>query len=1187
MKTPLFLILIALHLLSQSGEAAPSLIRSWSFESMVLDRLHPRGNGFLQLGAGVEGSCGLLEGRTLLEAEDSALLANMESPFTLVAWCNPHAPGLGQQMIAARNQYSLNRREWGVMIDKDGRFRLYVWQGHWETVTSDLIPQAGHWYQVAVRSEGNRITLLVNGVSAGTLALEKPVPPTGASLTLGSVLDPQQIRQGFVGGLDEVRLYGEALPDTKIQSLYVPATSTHAVHRRLPVSQPEPDEGWNAMAVVHAQEDQSRLVFDGRAPDSLACDTTLREMPDGSWVMVMLGGGHTEPLPENRVFLTRSLDRGETWSPLTPLDLGIKSRDPSMALVPSELMVHQGRCTLFVATHDGTFADWKEWMTHSLDSGQTWSALEPAPGRLKDRTFIRNHIVTRDGRILLPYQHYLSVAETRTISNQRRFSAPTNPRNGVLMSEDGGKTWTVHGDIRISSDDRYHGWAENNIVELSDGRIAMIIRADKLGGVLYYAESNDGGRTWPPFARPTGIPNPGSKATLYGLGGDHVALLHNPNPNHRSPLSLWVSFDGMRSWPYQRVLVPESVDGPKGRLNYPDGFVDLEKGRLHFAFDDNRHRAVVMSVSLPQPPETPGIWKGKEPVSDAGQLPVLSGVGFHVIQPWEPEVNGHPWLHGVALAWFHGKLYASFGWNEGAENTHTEEAAYRVSEDGGKTWSPVRLIDPGLDEEDLAVSHGVFHVHQDRLWAYLGAFHGTRQKVHTRAYVLDETTGLWEPKDTVLQGGFWPMGRPVSLEPDHWILPGFVVGEDNPPAVAHLTGQDRELLGWEMKKLTPGPGVGRVWGESAVIADSKGLLNLARYGEKAVALASSSRDQGRTWSPFLPSNLPMATSKPTAGVLSTGQRFLICSTSGDGGSRRSPLTLALSRPGEEAFSEVWVIRHAEFPEGPGESHAKASLAYPDAVEHEGNLYVAYSNSGGRGRNHNSAELAVIPLTSLEESEPQWVPLSDGQSFEGWEQGGNWEVRDGAFHRISRGGSLTYTNALVPDDFELVFEWKVSEGCNSGVYYRPAQYEYQVLDNVGSPYGENPRQAAASLFFCMAPSSDATRSVGEWNEGRVRCKGSVIEHWLNGRRVISFDYKDPRWAEQVRLLKIRGADLDARGGRLWLQDHGQEVWFRNLKWREVPKEELVVADPHFVPLPVTGVALEKENARVRRMLESAQ
>ena len=215
----------------------------------------------------------------------------------------------------------------------------------------------------------------------------------------------------------------------------------------------------------------------------------------------------------------------------------------------------------------------------------------------------------------------------------------------------------------------------------------------------------------------------------------------------------------------------------------------------------------------------------------------------------------------------------------------------------------------------------------------------------------------------------------------------------------------------------------------------------------------------------------------------------------------------------------------------------------------------------------------------------FVALHDGKSFAGWEHSGNWSIQDGAFFRHAAGGSLTYKKALVPDDFELRFEWKVSKGCNSGVYYRPAQYEYQILDNVGSPYGENPRQSAGALFFCMAPSEDATKPAGEWNSGRIMCKGPVIEHWVNGRRVLSFDYLDPKWVEQVELLKIRGADLKARGGRLWLQDHGQEVWFRKLRWREIPEEEKLVADPEFVPEPVIGEALQKEKARVKRMLES--
>lgn len=349
---------------------------------------------------------------------------------------------------------------------------------------------------------------------------------------------------------------------------------------------PAPDPAWTLKGREDAQLDRTSTIFLGQSPDKLACDTTLRAMPDGSWVHVMLGGGDKEPDTRNAVFLSRSRDEGKSWSRAERVDFGFPREGETIATVPTELMVLRERSTLFIATHDGRFDGWKEWMVMSEDSCHTWSDPVPAPGRLQNRTFIRNHLVARDGRILLPYQHYLN------------GPGPVNPRNGVLISQDSGKTWTEHGDIRLTNDDSYRGWAENNIVELADGRIAMIIRADKLGGVLYYAESTDGGVTWPEFARKTNVPNPGSKATLYGLGGDRVALLHNPDPKVRSPLALWISLDGMKTWPYQRILRGDL----EGRFNYPDGFVSKDKRWIHFAFDHNRDRAIHVSARLPEIP---------------------------------------------------------------------------------------------------------------------------------------------------------------------------------------------------------------------------------------------------------------------------------------------------------------------------------------------------------------------------------------------------------------------------------------------------------------------------------------------------------------------------------------------------------------------------------------------------------
>ncbi|MBN8418405.1 MAG: DUF1080 domain-containing protein [Verrucomicrobia bacterium] len=230
-------------------------------------------------------------------------------------------------------------------------------------------------------------------------------------------------------------------------------------------------------------------------------------------------------------------------------------------------------------------------------------------------------------------------------------------------------------------------------------------------------------------------------------------------------------------------------------------------------------------------------------------------------------------------------------------------------------------------------------------------------------------------------------------------------------------------------------------------------------------------------------------------------------------------------------------------------------------------------------------LLLLALTSSALAvESGFESLFDGKTLDGWKNGGNWEVVNGEIARVKKGGSLTYEKSKVPDDFELRFDWKVSKGCNSGVYYRPGQYEYQLLDNANSHYGENPRQSAGSLFFCMAPTKDVVRPFEQWNEARVICKGSVIQHWLNGEKVIDFDYADPRWKDAVKLVSYRGTDLTKRAGNLWLQDHGAPVWFKNLRWRAIPADEPLVSE-NLTPMPVSEAALKKEQERIQELLKA--
>jgi hypothetical protein len=363
------------------------------------------------------------------------------------------------------------------------------------------------------------------------------------------------------------------------------------------------------------------------------------------------------------------------------------------------------------------------------------------------------------------------------------------------------------------------------------------------------------------------------------------------------------------------------------------------------------------------------LWDSKTTLPKVEDLNRVAGSTFRIIKRYEPAVDGYRFLHGVAIVFHRGRLFASFGHNKGAENTGSEEARYQVSDDHGKTWSDVRTIDSGHSE--LAVSHGVFLSQDDRLWAFQGAFRNFREDVHTRAYLFDDETQTWHFQAVVCQEGFWPMQQPLKMSNGNWIMAGLRVGSGNPAAVAISDGDD--LLNWRVVVIPKGI-PGGMWGESTVVVQEDQVLNIARYGDQARALVATSREFGETWTASVTSNLPMVTSKPYAGTLSTGQNYLIATTTANSGKRRSPLTIALTDPGKWTFNQVFEIRPALFDQGPGESHPNASLAYPYAIEHEGHLYIAFSNNGGgQGRpvdpkqraNNNSAELVVIPLNQLQ------------------------------------------------------------------------------------------------------------------------------------------------------------------------------------------------------------------------------
>lgn len=229
----------------------------------------------------------------------------------------------------------------------------------------------------------------------------------------------------------------------------------------------------------------------------------------------------------------------------------------------------------------------------------------------------------------------------------------------------------------------------------------------------------------------------------------------------------------------------------------------------------------------------------------------------------------------------------------------------------------------------------------------------------------------------------------------------------------------------------------------------------------------------------------------------------------------------------------------------------------------------------------------------------WRLLFDGATLSGWRgyrMDGvprGWSATEGAlaFAPPERDDAQRQTLAadLITvdtfDDFELSLEWKVGPSGNSGVFYRLTEAErapywtgpeMQVLDNAGHADGRTPKTSAGANYGLHAPAEDVARPAGEWNRARIVVRGSRVEHWLNGSRIVSYELGSESWRGLVAASKFGewpGYGM-ARSGHVGLQDHGDPVWFRNVKIRESASRAPPTAPR---PLAATPRSLAKKGA----------
>ena len=211
------------------------------------------------------------------------------------------------------------------------------------------------------------------------------------------------------------------------------------------------------------------------------------------------------------------------------------------------------------------------------------------------------------------------------------------------------------------------------------------------------------------------------------------------------------------------------------------------------------------------------------------------------------------------------------------------------------------------------------------------------------------------------------------------------------------------------------------------------------------------------------------------------------------------------------------------------------------------------------------------LTAAEQADG-WQLLFDGTSKKSWHvfkslsDGAAWKVVDGTLHldpaqrkddKTVGGGDIVTDEEY--DNFHLKVEWKLDSAGNSGIMFyvkedpkieKPYHTgpEMQVLDNAGHKDGKIIKHHAGDLYDLISSSPETVKPVGEWNEAEIIAKDSTLEFYLNGAKVVSTKMWDDNWRKMIAGSKFKEWSTFGtfKSGRIALQDHGDPVWYRNIK-----------------------------------------
>ncbi|MFO0507525.1 MAG: DUF1080 domain-containing protein [bacterium] len=206
----------------------------------------------------------------------------------------------------------------------------------------------------------------------------------------------------------------------------------------------------------------------------------------------------------------------------------------------------------------------------------------------------------------------------------------------------------------------------------------------------------------------------------------------------------------------------------------------------------------------------------------------------------------------------------------------------------------------------------------------------------------------------------------------------------------------------------------------------------------------------------------------------------------------------------------------------------------------------------------------------------WKLLFEGKTLAGWHNfksdkiGEAWSVNDGAIHlnktqqagfQVKGGGDIVTQDEF--ENFELQLEWKIAPCGNSGIIFNVVEspeYEYvwqtgpemQVLDNTCHPDAKIEKHRAGNLYDLIKSPTESVKPANEWNEVRIVSNKGKLVLWLNDVKQVETEMFTPAWEALIKGSKFK--DMPgfgkARKGKISLQDHGDLVWYRNIKIKEL-------------------------------------